>query len=387
MFCSGYPDSKNLSRGVFTHRTALKLSSDFDLTVVSLSAWKPKRNFRLHYLYEGVQVVKVAVFQMPHFNNSFLIRINICLMNIFLPFILGEKIIKECDFIHSTMLVPTSFSISKLATRFNKFHLGQAIGDDVNIYIPKLPELYLKKKINELNYIQFNSEALRSSFYKFTNFPIEKTQVIYRGVDVDFFKLEKLVDNDNENVVFLFLGGIQTYIKNEFNQENTKGAHVLINAWKTIDLLDLPVKLIFGGPGVEKKMTLELFGYLKNLEKITILEQKIKPIDVPMYLKSCNVLIIPSLFEGLPNLANEAQACGIPIIASRAGGIPETVIDGVTGYLFDTSDSDQLAELIKKVTGNRQLLYKMGERGRNNVVKNFSWENFVDKVKKILYTN
>jgi glycosyltransferase involved in cell wall biosynthesis len=387
MFCSGYPDSKNLSRGVFTHRTALKLSSDFEIVVVSLCAWKPHKDFRLQYLHEGVQVIKVAVFQLPHFNNSYLIRINISLMNIFLPFILGEKIIKECDFIHSTMLVPTSFSISKLAIKYNKFHLGQAIGDDVNIYIPKLPVLYLKKKINELSFIQFNSEALRSSFFKFTNFPFGKTQVIYRGVDVEFFRPDKLVKINNGKLVFLYLGGIQTYFKNEFDLQNTKGAHVLINAWKIIDLFDLPVKLIFGGPGVEKKKSLELFGDLKNPEKITILDQKIRPIDVPMYLKSSNVLIIPSLNEGLPNLANEAQACGIPIIASRAGGIPETVVDGVTGYLFDISDSDRLAELIKEVTENRQLLFKMGERGRNNVVENFSWENFVDKVKKILYTS
>jgi len=76
---------------------------------------------------------------------------------------------------------------------------------------------------------------------------------------------------------------------------------------------------------------------------------------------------------GLVNL--EAQLCEIPVVASNCGGIPEYVIDGVTGFLAEENPED-LAKNISKLIDNPKLRKKMGKAGRKNVKLRYSKSNF-----------
>lgn len=69
--------------------------------------------------------------------------------------------------------------------------------------------------------------------------------------------------------------------------------------------------------------------------------------EIPWWMNASDVLCLPSLNEGLPNVALEALACGIPVVASRVGGVPEIVQDGVNGLLVPPGDSHALADALR----------------------------------------
>jgi glycosyltransferase involved in cell wall biosynthesis len=76
----------------------------------------------------------------------------------------------------------------------------------------------------------------------------------------------------------------------------------------------------------------------------------------------------------------EAQACGIPVIASRCGGIPDVVHDGVSGRLVVPGDAGALAETVAACLSKPDHLARMGEAGRRLAVERFSWEVVVGEM-------
>jgi glycosyltransferase involved in cell wall biosynthesis len=70
------------------------------------------------------------------------------------------------------------------------------------------------------------------------------------------------------------------------------------------------------------------------------------PADVALHLRLCDLFVLPSLWEGMPNSLLEAMACGVPVLASDAGGIPEVVTDGVNGLLIPRTHLHLLARRV-----------------------------------------
>jgi glycosyltransferase involved in cell wall biosynthesis len=82
--------------------------------------------------------------------------------------------------------------------------------------------------------------------------------------------------------------------------------------------------------------------------------------------------------EGLGVSLLQAAAAGVPIVGTRAGGIPEIVQDGINGYLIPPSDVQSIADAVVKVLADRDLAVQMGERGRQIVARDFSIESMVE---------
>ncbi|MDZ7746868.1 MAG: glycosyltransferase [Halobacteriales archaeon] len=71
--------------------------------------------------------------------------------------------------------------------------------------------------------------------------------------------------------------------------------------------------------------------------------------DVPDVLAASDVLVLPSFREGTPRVITEAMASGLPVVATDIAGIPEQVLDGESGYLISTGDSEGLRERLQKL--------------------------------------
>jgi len=160
-----------------------------------------------------------------------------------------------------------------------------------------------------------------------------------------------------------------------------------MEGWKLIETSFPKANLIFGGPGVDSHKLKTWLAELIYPDRVTIIENSIPPEQVPGMISGCHIVLIPSLFEGLPNLANEAQACGVPVIGSDAGGIPETVVHGITGRIFPKSESKALAENMAYFMNNPDQIALYGERGRKRMEEHFSWENYRKTVKLLLEEN
>lgn len=94
--------------------------------------------------------------------------------------------------------------------------------------------------------------------------------------------------------------------------------------------------------------------------------------DMPAFYASLDVLVSSSRQEGLPMALLEGMASGLPLVATRAGAVPEIVVDGQTGLLVDTGDEVQLADAIVRVLDDAELRTAFGASGRRRVLEEFS---------------
>jgi glycosyltransferase involved in cell wall biosynthesis len=94
--------------------------------------------------------------------------------------------------------------------------------------------------------------------------------------------------------------------------------------------------------------------------------------DMVSTYRRADILVLTSDSEGTPNVVMEASACGLPVVATRAGGTPEVVRNGETGYLFEIGDKSGLAAALVKLACNVGLRAHLGEQGRRFVVRNHS---------------
>jgi glycosyltransferase involved in cell wall biosynthesis len=108
--------------------------------------------------------------------------------------------------------------------------------------------------------------------------------------------------------------------------------------------------------------------------------------DVPSVLASFTVSVMPSLNEALSNVVLESMAAGAPTVATRVGGTPEAVIDGVTGILVPPADSAALADAIVHLLSNRQLAAHLGHAARARIADHFSVRRMV-RATEDLYTD
>ncbi len=92
---------------------------------------------------------------------------------------------------------------------------------------------------------------------------------------------------------------------------------------------------------------------------------------LPRLMGSLDVLVQPSLVESFGLAVVEAQACGVPVVATRVGGLPEIVVDGETGFLVASEDSGALADKVNVLLSKPVLARSMGRKGREKVLAQF----------------
>jgi glycosyltransferase involved in cell wall biosynthesis len=109
------------------------------------------------------------------------------------------------------------------------------------------------------------------------------------------------------------------------------------------------------------------------------------PEELQNFYCSIDMLVMPSRRESFGVSAVEASAAGLPVIASRFGGIPEIVVHGETGLLVDADDVAGFGEAILLLAGNSDLRLEMGFRGRKRVEEKFDWRDSVRKMVRIYH--
>jgi glycosyltransferase involved in cell wall biosynthesis len=96
------------------------------------------------------------------------------------------------------------------------------------------------------------------------------------------------------------------------------------------------------------------------------------------HLQSADVLLHPSLSEGLPTVVLEAMACGLPVVVSECGGVREAVTDGVEGFVVPPRDPGRMAAALAELSREPELRRRMGRAGRARVQRAFTLERQID---------
>lgn len=105
---------------------------------------------------------------------------------------------------------------------------------------------------------------------------------------------------------------------------------------------------------------------------------------VPDAIRSARVFVLNSSYEGLPHIVLEAMGAGVPVIASAAGGTPETIVDGETGLLIPVGDDDALERALDRLIGDAALRNAMVARATARLSERFSFERMIDDTEALL---
>src|SRR5438445_3803394 len=113
--------------------------------------------------------------------------------------------------------------------------------------------------------------------------------------------------------------------------------------------------------------------------------------DLPDIYALSDVFVMPSReqleerdVEGFGVVFLEASACAKPVVGGRSGGIPDAIVDGVTGLLVNPHDPEDIAEALARVLRNNALAIRLGQQGRSWIVTHFNWARVADRVEGIL---
>jgi glycosyltransferase involved in cell wall biosynthesis len=139
-----------------------------------------------------------------------------------------------------------------------------------------------------------------------------------------------------------------------------KSVDTVIEATARLTQMGIEVQTEIAGTGPSESALRELATSLGVAGRVHFLgwQQDVGPL-----LSSWHLLVMPSLQEGLPVVALEAMKAARAVFASRVGGLPEVVVDGVTGRLFAPRDTDALVRCIAEIDKDRPGLTRMGHEG------------------------
>jgi spore coat protein SA len=218
-------------------------------------------------------------------------------------------------------------------------------------------------------------------------------QVVYNGVDAAAFL--SLWDHEAEaralreqyritdEPTVLFAGKLR----------ESKGVDVLWEAMKRVwQALPRAVLVLVGGTEYGRGRTMRRTSFFRDLEREisrsssrVVLTGFIPPERMPETYLLGDIFVGPSqIEEGLGLVFLEASAAGLPIIATRRGGIPEIVREGENGLLLERhDDAGELAEKIVSLIKDRDQRQRLGKQGRAWVLANFSWEKVAQDLERV----
>ena len=207
--------------------------------------------------------------------------------------------------------------------------------------------------------------------------PSEKLKVLVNGIDVDDYhpilKREKDVLKES-------LGLPDRVIFTAMRLVGWKGVDVLIRAMDVV-CSSVDVKLFIAGSGPERGCFEALVEELGLGDRVSFLGNVSRD-DMPKYLSSCDVFVLPSYFDTTPNVLLEAMASGCTCVVSDIEGMRE-VVEGGCGVLVKVGDADDLAEKLIDVLMNPGLSRKLSKDARRRVVERYSWKKVVANYKEL----
>jgi len=188
---------------------------------------------------------------------------------------------------------------------------------------------------------------------------------VYNGIQID-----AEVDEDSDILQFPNKEAIRLLFVGSLTEK--KGVDVLLKALSLLENTNASCSIVGEGPLFH--LLRDQCNRLKIGEKAHFLGRSS---NVRSLMRMHDILVLPSRREGLPLVLLEAMGSGLPVIATRVGGVCECVDDGVHGLLVPPEDPEALAKAIARLAADPELRRKMGKNGLERVRSQFSLQAHV----------
>jgi glycosyltransferase involved in cell wall biosynthesis len=249
--------------------------------------------------------------------------------------------------IHVHCAFPDAVGVALAARLLGLPYVVTAHGSDINVYAER-PTLrfQIRWALSHAAGIIAVSEALQSRIANLLGHTKKRIACIpCAAFDPQVFSVRARPDalpsdgNSRQGRIVLFVGLLVPI----------KGVGFLVDAWAELrrrKKLHETDRLVLLGDGPERN-ALELKTAGAELAGTVQFAGTVSQAEVAQWIKTAHLLCLPSRNEGTPNVIIEALACGVPVVASRVGGIPDLIRDGENGLLVPPADSPALADAIE----------------------------------------
>jgi len=222
-----------------------------------------------------------------------------------------------------------------------------------------------------------NSASIRDLLVARDGLPSEMIRVIHNGVDVERFILAR----PDKRRLFPSVESRSKLIAVVANMYSpVKGHDSLIAAASSVCRDDSDTIFVLIGDGRERP-TLEQQVKRAGLEKYFLFLGS--RTDIPELLACCDISVLPSESEGLPNAVLEAMAAGLPVVATSVGGVPEIIEHEVNGLLVPPQDAVALSAEILRLLRENDLRQRIAQAGRERVLTRFSFTRLVEQLEAL----
>lgn len=208
---------------------------------------------------------------------------------------------------------------------------------------------------------------------EFTSIPINRFVVIKNWMNNDNINYSGIDKSGQKEGRILFLGWL---VKD-------KGIFNLLEVAKKLRDTGTKFHMIIAGDGKEKEQ-LEKEIIADKLEDYVKVPGWVKGGDKLDLLKSCEIFVLPSYYEGMPNALMEAMAQGIPCVATKTGGIPDLINDKNNGLLSEVGNINHLYNNISELLYDRELREKIGRAALQTIIANHLVDNAIHKFDGLL---
>lgn len=259
------------------------------------------------------------------------------------------------------------------ASYFNITIYGELAGENFvflrqNNYQKKIG-LFFLKQVSQIRVLGFTVKN------KLAEFDICKLVVIDNGVYVpeNFINIR----NSKENTLQLLFVGALNY---------SKGIKTLIEAISLLQTERIEIHLHVMGEWSDNNQKTEILYYIKdnNLSEMVTFHGLVTSKEKWEIYKKCSILVHPTYWDGQPLVLLEAMGCGLALISTKIGAIPDTMKDNYNGLLLPENNPDELGTAIKTFYYDRELINKMAENNLKTFKEKFTIDSYILRMRNWL---
>ena len=254
-------------------------------------------------------------------------------------------------------------------------HLGvKAIFARQGIQNLKDKKKYIRPFTEYIDGIITNTRSIKNTYANFGWFPKDFIHVIYNGIEIPEssspFKIHEVYELPPDSNVIFSAGRL----------DYQKGFDLLIKVAERAKDQSLNWQFIIAGEGKIKQELINLSNRASVSEMIHFIGFSD---EIPSLLKSSDVFVLPSRYEGMPNALLEAMACAKASVATSVNGTPELIEDGISGFLVDSESANQIFEKIELILSNPKLRVNMEKKALQRVKNHFTIDKMIQNLEDL----
>jgi glycosyltransferase involved in cell wall biosynthesis len=285
------------------------------------------------------------------------------------------------DVVLGISMFPDAEAAVTIGKKLNLPVAALAIGDDVIVYPKRSPAFWrrLGGVLEQVDLPVGVSESICKKLAE-TGKCKRKPLCVYLGRDSkilsppkDKSKVRQSLRWAESDIVAIYVGSVA----------DSKGINELVAAAEELlgKCHNFRLVCVGEGPAMERLVQLRARA---DRDGAVVLPGLISPEEVPKYLQASDFMVFPSYHEGMPQSVLEAMNCGLPVVATRVGGIPEAVIDGQTGLLVEAKDVEQLKNAMERMINDGEFRRSAGRKALAYVREKFDAEQHARKLAESL---